>query len=43
MEKKEKTKWWMSLIIQVLTAIMAALGGTALVMAAVCIAPQITQ
>ncbi len=41
--KKEKTKWWMNLIIQVLTAIMAALGGTALVMAAVCIAPQITQ
>ncbi len=43
MEKKEKTKWWMSLIIQVLTAIMAALGGTALVMTALCIAPQITQ
>ncbi len=39
MEKKQKTSFWLNLAIQVLTAILAAFGGTTLVMAAMWLAP----
>ncbi len=41
MEKGKKTSFWLNLAIQVLTAIMAAFGGTALVMGVMWIAPMV--
>ncbi len=37
--KKAKTNFWLNLLVQILTAIMAALGGTSLVAAALYVMP----